>query len=192
MASPSTRLDEDLYEDATVTGPLSSRSAAQQLSYWARIGRAISRAATEEQLLELLSKPYDELSGAQQATVRAEWAEAIARQASQNYAARFTAEGRSYSGLDANGNIVRHRPTAPEGVKRLFPEVIAAYFVAAYGPEAVAAPPVRPLSRVRYDQWRRHNPAAPSSAAITSHFKKTWTTLPWKKLRELAAKQRVG
>lgn len=186
--APSARLDEDLYTDAAAAGRVASRSTAQQLSYWARIGRAVAQGASAKQIVELLTAPYDELDGASQAIVRAEWSEQIARRASQNYAARFAAAGVAYSELDDGGNVVTHRPTPPgTAPAKLFPEDVAAYFVAAYGRDVVVGSD-EALSRARYDQWRVDHPDAPSSAAITAQFKKTWLALPWKSLRALAEK----
>lgn len=188
MASPSTRVDDDLYADATVTGKLTSRSAAQQLSYWARIGRSVARSTTEAQLLEMLTKPYDELDTDQRAVVRAEWSEAIARRASRNYAAGFIAEGEPYAELDDDGNAVMRYPEATPRI--VVPETVAAYFIAAYGREAVTAVTAdRPLRRSIYDRWHAQHGEAPSSSAISNYFKKDWAKLPWKKLRQLAEVQ---
>jgi len=52
---------------------------------------------------------YDLLSGQEQATVRAAWAEkAIALREGLNFEAEFVAAGESYSEADENGNIVIH------------------------------------------------------------------------------------
>ena len=117
MSAP-TRIDDDVFEAAQQTGPLQSRSAAQQVNHWARIGRALETAAgvSQRRVTEVLarSRDYDELSDEEQAIVRAEWAERIELTRNRlNLAEEFTAAGRSYVELDADGGIVRRDPAAP-------------------------------------------------------------------------------
>lgn len=106
-----TRIDGDLFEAAKAVGSASSRSAAQQLSHWARIGRefeaspAISARDIQWVLAGKLS--YDELSERDQAVVRAEWDEKIAARAAElNFADEFELAGRAWTEADERGNPV--------------------------------------------------------------------------------------
>lgn len=114
MSAP-TRIDDDLFAAAQQIGPLQSRSAAQQVNHWARIGRALETAngVSQRRVNEVLagSRDYDDLSDEEQAFIRAEWAERIeSTRNSLNLAAEFAAAGRSYVELDADGNVVRRDP----------------------------------------------------------------------------------
>lgn len=116
MSAP-TRIDDDLFEAAQQMGPLQSRSAAQQVNHWARIGRALETAkgVSHRRVSEVLagSRDYDELSDEEQAIIRAEWAERIELTRNRlNLADEFTAVGRSYVELDADGRVVRRNPAA--------------------------------------------------------------------------------
>ncbi len=111
--STTTRVDQDLFASAQLVGSLMGRSAAQQLSHWARIGREIEAAGdvSPRAVGEVLAKrrSYDDLTTEEQAVVRAEWAERIAqRRESLDLAERFAAEGRASVEVDADGTIVRH------------------------------------------------------------------------------------
>lgn len=110
-----TRVDQDLFASAQLVGPLMERSAAQQLTHWARIGREIEAAAdvSQRDIAEVLAKrrSYDDLTTEEQAVVRAEWAERIAeRRVDLKLAERFADEGRSYVELGADVTVVRHEP----------------------------------------------------------------------------------
>ena len=109
--SPPTRLDGDLYEYARAVAPAMSRSAAQQITHWARIGRELeaSDSISQRSIADVLAgaRRYDELNAHEQAAVRAEWAEHMAaRRESLNLTGRFEAEGRPYATLDDDGNVV--------------------------------------------------------------------------------------
>jgi hypothetical protein len=57
------------------------------------------------------SRSYDDLSDAEQAVSRTEWAERMeSARNSMNLAAEFAAAGRSYVELDADGNVIRRDP----------------------------------------------------------------------------------
>ncbi|WP_419910296.1 TA system antitoxin ParD family protein [Candidatus Poriferisodalis sp.] len=109
------RVDEDIHALATALAPLMSRSAAQQVSHWARIGKELESApnvSTQaiEQVLGCRAS-YDDLNEREQAVVRAEWAERTdQRRRDLNLADEFAAEGRSYVELDDDGNIVTRQP----------------------------------------------------------------------------------
>lgn len=76
-ASSPTRIDDDLFAAAKAAGAERSRSAAQQVNHWARLGRQLeaSGALSQRDLSRVLSgrKPYDSLDAHAQAVVRAEW-----------------------------------------------------------------------------------------------------------------------
>jgi hypothetical protein len=114
MATTSpTRIDDDLFASAKAVGEVMSRSASQQVSHWARIGRELEAAASVSQraIAEVLAGEgsYDRLTAEEQAVVRAEWSERIdARVASLDLARAFATEGRSFVELDEHGEVVRH------------------------------------------------------------------------------------
>lgn len=113
-----TRIDEDLFAEAKAVAPMMSRSAAQQIAHWARIGREVEGAASTSQraVAEVLAgaRDYDSLSAREQAVVRAEWAERMdERRAALDLARDFAAEGRSYVELDEHGQVVRREPRQP-------------------------------------------------------------------------------
>lgn len=118
MATTSpTRIDDDLYASAKIVGPLMSRSAAQQIAHWARIGREIeaSDSVSHRVVADVLAarRDYDSLSAQEQAVVRAEWAERMdARRADLDLAREFADAGRSYAELDESGNVVRREPSS--------------------------------------------------------------------------------
>src|SRR3954447_26240258 len=82
MATMPTRIDSELFQAAKAAGQISSRSAAQQLDHWARIGRQLesSTAVTQGEITRVLAgqASYDELPDRAQAVVRASWDEQIA------------------------------------------------------------------------------------------------------------------
>lgn len=116
MATTSpTRIDDELYASAKVVGPLMSRSAAQQIAHWARIGREVEAAdgVSHRAVADVLAarRRYDQLTVHEQAVVRAEWAERMsARRDGLDFAREFSEEGRSYVELDDHGQIVHRGP----------------------------------------------------------------------------------
>lgn len=95
-----------------------SRSAAQQIAHWAKIGREIESAegVSARAITEVLAQrsSYDALTDEEQAIVRAEWAERIEqRRAALDMTGEFAAEGRSWVELDDDGQVVE-RGGAPE------------------------------------------------------------------------------
>ena len=121
MATTSpTRIDDDLYASAKIVGPLMSRSAAQQIAHWARIGREIEAAGSVSlrAVAEVLAarRKYDDLTAEEQAVVRAEWAERMtARREGLDLAREFTEQGVAYVELDDEGNVVRREPARRTG-----------------------------------------------------------------------------
>ncbi len=122
MATTSpTRIDNELYASAKLVGGLMSRSAAQQIAHWARIGRELesSHSVSHRAIADVLDgrREYDELTDREQAAVRAEWTERITeRREKLNLAEKFVQEGRSYVELDGAGNVVRHAAQDGESV----------------------------------------------------------------------------
>lgn len=111
MSTKPVRVDSDLFESAQSAGAANSRSAAQQFSHWARIGRALesSGAVSTRDIERVLAgeASYDVLGDREQAVVRAEWDERIATElANLNLAQEFDAAGESWSEADAAGRVV--------------------------------------------------------------------------------------
>ena len=117
MASTPTRIDDELYEEAKLVGALLSRSAAQQITHWARIGREIesSGGISSRAITEVLSRrlSYDSLSDDEQAIVRAEWAARMeGRREALDIAGEHAAAGRSWVELDEEGRVVERDAVA--------------------------------------------------------------------------------
>ena len=116
-SSPPTRLDADVYRDAAAVAPSTSRSTAQQLSHWARLGREVEATvivATRRRAVDAVvagQGGYDELTADEQAVVRTAWQERIDHLVDEVHvgAARL-GEGKTYLALDADGAVVRHHP----------------------------------------------------------------------------------
>ena len=106
-----TRVDGDLFDAAKSLGAVNSRSAAQQINHWARIGREFeaSGRVSQRDVERVLAGDgsYDELSERAQAIVRANWDEQIAeRIASLDFEAEFAESGEKWSQADAGGQVV--------------------------------------------------------------------------------------
>src|SRR5680860_713082 len=77
------RVDGDLFEAAKSVGAVASRSAAQQISHWARIGRELeaSPGTSPRDVQRVLAGEagykYDNLGERDQAVVRASWDEQL-------------------------------------------------------------------------------------------------------------------
>ncbi len=122
MASAPTRIDEDLFAAAKSAGEVLSRSAAQQINHWARIGRELesSGAVSVRDVEAVLAgrASYDTLGTREQAIVRAEWDERMATLRTHlDLEDEFTAAGDTWAEADAQGHIVerggRDAPTSP-------------------------------------------------------------------------------
>lgn len=106
-----TRVDGDLFDAAKSVGAVNSRSAAQQINHWARIGREFeaSGRVSQRDIERVLAGDgsYDVLGEREQAIVRAEWDEQIGdRLAGLDFAAEFAASGDTWSEADASGQVV--------------------------------------------------------------------------------------
>lgn len=111
MSSPPTRLPDDLYEAAKREAKASSRSTAQQIAHWARIGREFEAAAgvSHRDVQRVLAgeSAYTGLNEREQAVVRAEWDERIAEGvAALDFEAEFTAAGDTWVVGDGKGGAV--------------------------------------------------------------------------------------
>lgn len=111
-----TRIDGDLFAAAKSTGALQSRSAAQQIDHWARIGREFEASANvshrDVEAVLAGEGPYDALHEREQAIVRAVWDERFAtRLASLDLEKKFEASGVKWAEADNEGNLVI-RPSA--------------------------------------------------------------------------------
>lgn len=111
MRTSPTRVDEDLFASAQMVGPIMDRSAAQQITHWARIGREIEAGGSisHTRIHEVLEQGahYDDLNAEEQAIVRAEWAERLETLRSRlDLARKFAKDGRPYAELDDDGTVV--------------------------------------------------------------------------------------
>lgn len=116
-----TRFDADLFEAAAAEGRRQSRSARQQLAHWARVGRSVSsasssqRARVEAALSGTL--PLSALTTEESVVVNAEVSAGIdERLAEVDFGADLAAEGVTTVSLDADGNLVEHRPDGTSAV----------------------------------------------------------------------------
>ena len=110
-----TRVTTELFDTAKVIGDMTSRSAAQQIEHWARIGREIELASTlaQRDIAAVLagSMEYDSLATEEQAVVRAKWARLVReRRESLDLERDFGLRDETYVDIDDEGRIVRHAP----------------------------------------------------------------------------------
>ena len=119
MATIPTRIDQALFDAAKAAGELQSRSAAQQLDHWARIGRELesSPAVTHDAIARVLAGQarYDALDDREQAIVRVAWDQEIAeRIGGLDLEDRLRTGGRPWAEADADGKLVM-RDAGPSG-----------------------------------------------------------------------------
>lgn len=125
MATSSTpiRLDADLTATARKVAPKMSRSVAEQISHWARIGRELERSpdvslAAIRKVLDGAVE-YDALPAKEQAIVRAEWMERMESLRDDLRLDRtFEAAGLRYAELDAEGRVTVREPKPARGKVR--------------------------------------------------------------------------
>ena len=113
-----TRVDQDLFEAARTAGALYSRSAAQQIVHWARLGRELEAApsVTQDAIARVLGgqAPYDELPEPAQAAVRVEWDNRVAATLAElDFGERLRAAGKPWAEADEEGNLVMREPAPP-------------------------------------------------------------------------------
>ncbi|MBQ0932958.1 hypothetical protein KAK07_20820 [Ideonella sp. 4Y16] len=104
------RLDRELAAAAREAAQTMSRSVAEQVSHWARLGRELERSpgvsVAQVQAVLRGQASYDALQLQEQAVVRATWEEQLAAQLARLDLARdFAQEGHRYAELDANGQL---------------------------------------------------------------------------------------
>jgi len=107
------RIGDDLLSSARVAAEATGRSTAQQVGYWAKLGRELERSGSVSArgIAEVLAgaRAYDELDPKAQAVVRAEWSERIdASLATLDLTGELAAEGRSWVELAPDGTTIRH------------------------------------------------------------------------------------
>ena len=116
MGTKPVRIDAEIHAAAERVAGTMSRSVAQQLGHWARIGQHVEAAsrvshARITSVLDGTSDYDDTLNDFEQAAVRAEWAERIeARRKSLDLGRQFDEQGQSWVGLDEAGSVVEHTP----------------------------------------------------------------------------------
>jgi len=117
MKTMPTRISGELFGAAKVAGEIQSRSAAQQLDHWARIGREleaspmITHGAIDKVLTGQAS--YDSLPDTAQAVVRVAWDEQIsAKIAGLDFEDRLQEVGRPWAEADTEGHTVIRNPSA--------------------------------------------------------------------------------
>jgi hypothetical protein len=113
MPTMPTRVDGDLFAAAKSSGAVHSRSAAQQIAHWARIGREFeaSNGVSHRDIEAVLAGDgsYDALQEREQAIVRGTWDEQVAqRLSSLNLEKKFMAAGVDWVEADDEGNVVAH------------------------------------------------------------------------------------
>lgn len=109
------RIDDELYLAAKAGGALLSRSAAQQVAHWARVGREVEASASisARDISRVLAgqADYDQLNSREQAVVRADWSDQLeGRLGDLDFAAEYSAKGETYSELNSKGRAVRRKP----------------------------------------------------------------------------------
>lgn len=120
MANSSTpiRIDAELLETAKLAGSRQSRSAAQQIAHWARVGREVeaSRSISAHAIAAVLDgrQPYDTLEAEEEAVVRAQWTNRLDAVADGiDLESEFTARGRrTWIDVAPDGAIVRREAPA--------------------------------------------------------------------------------
>ena len=110
-----TRFASDLLESAAVEGKRESRSAKQQLDYWARVGRSVSmhQTAARRRVVAALAGevPFADLTDAERLVANADLDASIQMQAqSMSFGERLAAEGVTTVALDDEGALVEYRP----------------------------------------------------------------------------------
>jgi hypothetical protein len=110
-----TRVAADIAESAARVGRLESRSAAQQIDHWARLGRNISmhQTAARRRVEAALSGALalDELTAEERLVVHAEIDVAVAERAqSLAFGDVVAGEGIGTVALDDDGNLVAYHP----------------------------------------------------------------------------------
>jgi hypothetical protein len=104
------RLDRELAAAAREAAQTMSRSVAEQVSHWARLGRELERSpqvsVAQVQAVLRGEASYDALGLHEQALVRTEWDERITQTLSTlDLGQAFAAEGHRFAELDGDGAV---------------------------------------------------------------------------------------
>lgn len=104
------RLDRELAAAARDAAQTMSRSVAEQVSHWARLGRELERSpqVSVQQVQAVLrgEADYDALNAPAQAVVRTAWDEAMAaRLSTLDLARELSAAGRDFAEAGADGQV---------------------------------------------------------------------------------------
>ncbi|RPH64035.1 MAG: hypothetical protein EHM83_08945 [Burkholderiales bacterium] len=104
------RIDRELDASARDAARAMSRSVAEQVSHWARLGRELERSpdvsVANVQAVLCGQDSYDRLNAQEQALVRTAWDERMTTElAALDLAAAFRADGHSYAELDDDGQL---------------------------------------------------------------------------------------
>ncbi len=104
------RLDHELDASAREVARMMSRSVAEQVSHWARLGRELERSpdvsVAKVQAVLAGQSSYDTLSATEQASVRTAWDEQLSAQLETlNLHTLFVAKGHRHAELDAQGHV---------------------------------------------------------------------------------------
>lgn len=120
MSTMPTRVDQGLFEAAKAAGALYSRSAAQQLAHWARLGRELeaSPSVTQDAIARVLAGQalYDDLPDPAQALVRVEWEDRVDATLSKlDFTDGLRAAGKPWAEADEDGGLVMRDAAPPAG-----------------------------------------------------------------------------
>lgn len=120
MSSSPTRLPDDVYDAASAVAPSNSRSTAQQIAHWARIGREFERAHSADlrDIEAVLSgtRSYDDLTDREQAIARTRITEREEElRKSLNFEEEFQGQGiDSWVAGTPDGNLEMRGPSTEE------------------------------------------------------------------------------
>ena len=115
-ASAPIRIDDEIDTAARSAAKRMSRSVAEQVSHWARLGRELERSpdVSVARVRAVLSgrRSYDSLAAPEQAVVRTQWAANVEqRLAALDLSQVFAASGHAHAELDAQGQVLTVTPT---------------------------------------------------------------------------------
>lgn len=114
-ASAPIRIDDEIDTAARSAAKRMSRSVAEQVSHWARLGRELERSpdVSVARVRAVLSgrRSYDSLAAPEQAVVRTQWADNVEqRLAALDLSQVFATSGHTYAELDPQGQVVTVMP----------------------------------------------------------------------------------
>ncbi|MGQ0699072.1 MAG: TA system antitoxin ParD family protein [Panacagrimonas sp.] len=113
------RLEAEITDAARDAASSMSRSVAQQVSHWARIGRELERSpeVSADDIRRVLdgAGDYDQISTKEQAVVRAVWSgRGDSLRSGLRLDKSFQETGYRYAELDGQGEVVVREPSAPK------------------------------------------------------------------------------